>query len=787
MTNRSLALSLAHADSEDEVVDVLKDAGHWDVDAHWRLYGDNESNYSLIGNQQRDPDAALVEKIVNSVDAVLLDEARRRGMNPEGEEAPQSISDALQEFFDIYEGQLANVGASQRSELASRIGLVATGRARSPSFTIVDSGEGQRPSDFPRTFLSLPQESSNKLRIPFVQGKFNMGGTGALPFCGDRNLQFILSRRNPDIVEMEGIGSDCPWGFTVVRKRFPAGGVRNPIYEYLAPDQAVPSFVSDGLPLEPGVEGEAYGGQLEWGSFVKLYEYDIGSSLRTNILFDLYNRVSLLLPRIALPTRFYERRSHYSGHSLESTLSGLSVRLEDDRSGNLETTFTGRLRVQGNTLKTRCYLFEDAKAAGNYRGNEVALFTVNGQTHGALDGRFFNRKSLGKIDYLSDSILVLVDCSDLDLKSRTNLFMPSRDRLRSSQFRSDLLDELERFLASHDGLKEIANRRRREAIEERVSDSKPLEQVLKSLINRSPSLAKLFSEGERLANPFAPKGVNKDEEFDGREYPTYFELTREFTEEEPKPCPVNRRYRVQYATDAENGYLDRDRYGGEFTLAVNGGEVDDYSINLWKGTANLNVSLPDDAEVGELLHYESTVTDPQQIEPFKSEWWVEVAEKEAKRSGTEGKRKAGPSDDEGEDSDAPSRLSLPQVTEVDRGNPNWERFEFDERTALVAKRAGEQGYDFYVNVDNVALKTEQKRSSREADLLKAQYKYGLTLLGIAYLKDASNGAGGGPDEAEEEMSEEVDPLREVRRVTRSLAPVIIPMVESLGRLDPDDV
>jgi len=45
---------------------------------------------------------------------------------------------------------------------------------------------------------------------------------------------------------------------------------------------------------------------------------------------------SLLIPNIALPIRLFERRKGYAGHSLDTTLSGLSVRLEDDKRDNLE-------------------------------------------------------------------------------------------------------------------------------------------------------------------------------------------------------------------------------------------------------------------------------------------------------------------------------------------------------------------------------------------------------------------------------------------------------------------
>ena len=43
-----------------------------------------------------------------------------------------------------------------------------------------------------------------------MQGRFNMGGTGVLPFCGDdRKMQLIVSRVPADVVN-----SPHEWGFT---------------------------------------------------------------------------------------------------------------------------------------------------------------------------------------------------------------------------------------------------------------------------------------------------------------------------------------------------------------------------------------------------------------------------------------------------------------------------------------------------------------------------------------------------------------------------------------------
>jgi len=94
-TLQKLCLSLMRADSEEEVVSILTSAGYWQDPSVWRLYGDSESNYSTIGNQQSRPDAALVEKLVNAVDARLMNECLIAGINPEGPQAPETIQQAV--------------------------------------------------------------------------------------------------------------------------------------------------------------------------------------------------------------------------------------------------------------------------------------------------------------------------------------------------------------------------------------------------------------------------------------------------------------------------------------------------------------------------------------------------------------------------------------------------------------------------------------------------------------------------------------------------------------------
>ena len=92
MNNKQLALKLASAETEAEVIKILTSEGLWNDLSRWQPYGKNENNFSIIGNQQSNPDAALVEKLVNSVDAVLMKECMLRRIDPTSTEAPKSIT-----------------------------------------------------------------------------------------------------------------------------------------------------------------------------------------------------------------------------------------------------------------------------------------------------------------------------------------------------------------------------------------------------------------------------------------------------------------------------------------------------------------------------------------------------------------------------------------------------------------------------------------------------------------------------------------------------------------------
>ena len=489
--------------------------------------------------------------------------------------------------------------------------------------------------------------------------------------------------------------------------------------------------------------------------------------------------------------------------SFETTLTGLSVRLEDDKGKNMEDNFPSSavIEVSGQKMDATIYAFKKNKS-DTYRKNEGIVFIINGQTHGHLTPDIFRRKSVGH-SFLADSILVMVDCSRLTNASREDLFMNSRDRLSGGVLRRELEDALEDSLRTHPGLRELRERRQREDTAEKFEDNKPLEDILQSLIQKSPTLATLFLFGQRASNPFKPTSVIAEEQpFIGKRHPTYFQLKgKETGEELIRETPHNQRSRILFETDAANDYFSRSTEKGEHELhlvTIDGRAKSPASstINLHNGIATLSVKLPDEVAVGAEYRFVACVTDPTQVSPFENIFRIKV-KKPVEPSGGGGTRKKPPSPSPGKDREVPSGIALPEIRKVYEKQWGDQSPPFDRFTALRIRDAGnaeaddaKTTYIFYVNMDNLYLQGESKQAGSEAEAVRNRFVYGNVLIGLGLLhqeeldkktrtdKAKESGEGGKLDETDSVNIED-----RVERVATALSPILLPMIESLGGAD----
>lgn len=797
---------LLSADTEAEVVKILEDAGYWNDPKAWRYYGDKPRNWATVGNQQSKPDHALVEKLTNAVDTKLI-AAAKIANEFDGPNCPSTMFKARDQFFGT---QLKDM-----ETLSKSITVAATGRRQRPSLTITDDGEGVTPAAMPNTILSLHE--GNKEAIPFVQGKFNMGGSGVLEFCGiDHNVQLVLSRRNPKLLPANASAEEKKWSITVVRREDPPpDSPRSSRFTYLAPGPkdaeghgALLTFDAPAMPIFPD-KNKAYAREAAWGTLFKMYEY--GTRATTNMMLEdgLMMKLRLLLPEPALPIRFHECRD-YKGHSgsFDTPMAGLIYTLEQDRKNpkrqNVEWFDKFELDIDGQKFTTRIYLFRKAgkdekkNPAESYRKDEGIVFTYNGQAHAVLSKDFFRRKRV-KQDYLWNSLLVFVDCSDIDVRAHEKLFMPNRETLRDGPLKRSLESGLEDKLRHHKELEQIAIARRKTEMSDSPEVSETFEKFIEDMVKKHPLLEQILGPGFRIANPFKPHLVETEEKpYEGLRFPTKFH----FKGLQPgkaldRDAHLNSQVRVSFETNAENDYFRRDEEPGECKLfQLIDGKLKPaknwQTPHLFEGAATLTLALPENAEVGQTLTYEAHITDPSRIEPFTNRFTLTVREERKEqppRPPKPPKPHDGPTPNDGKDKQDDSGLNIPNPQEVYEAGWGEQDPKFDRFTAMRIKRPpgvpdDSNVYDYFINMDNVFLVQAMKAQPKRAQEHRERFKFGMTLIALALIRQDLEMRKREKTESDEEdsKSKRPDVHENVAEVTTALAPFLLPLVDTLSEI-----
>lgn len=799
------------ADSEHEVIRILADAGYWKDDSSWRSYGDSPNPWGVIGNQQATPEAALVEKLTNAGDALLLLACRELHIDPEGPDAPQSISAAIAKLFrggrnTERAGRLADWSGDDVTRLAQRITIAVTGKMPkdgNPSISIADDGEGQTPDMMPSTFLSLIK--SNKDRIPFVQGRFNMGGTGVLRHGGDNRLQLIISKRAASLLPAEGRDSD--WGFTVVRREHARAGESNSKFRYLAPVKhgeepgGVLSFRSPSMPIfpHPGEPNpEPYGRESAHGTLIKLYEYKL-SGTKSNVVSSgggLRQRLEMLLAGTALPFRIFECRKGFRGHSgsFANNIQGVLNRLNSERQKNLEEGFptTDSITVGGEDIRVDVYAFKKG-GAESYKQAEGVIYLLNGQVHAITPKTYFANKSVG-LSYLKDDLLVVVDLTYLSPAAREDMLMTSRDRLSKGGLATKVEDEITDLLRHNQTLGRLQARRRQDDIADKLADDKPLENLLRDMLRRNPELSRILGVGNRLSNPFDTRPVDSAPKFEGKKIPSFFRFRgKPEGHVLSRGAQLGKRVRLDFETDASNDFFGEPDTKLSVVGARNGQVLPpiDHSKNPDNGTVHVHLQLPADSELNHQIDLRFDLSSPLIIAPFTCQAKLCVVTPAHTEPGPS-EPKDPPSPKKGSEQQNSQGVAIPKP--VERRRDDWETMspKMNQNSALCIASTPDGTFDYHVNMDNVFLLNELKLKPRDTTLLRKRYQLALVLMGMCLVNDAErpldtpNVVTGARSTGGEDQQVDVTTL--VERTTRSFAPILLPMIAGLANLtEADDV
>ena len=738
---------LYFAGTEDDVDQIINNHPDTFKPENWHPLGRNENNFGVIENQQSTPIAALIEKITNSIDAVLMKKCFEAGIDPKSEQAPKSMEEARAKFFEDHKDWDLPTARRKQSE---SIQIVADGPKFNTSLIVYDDGEGQQPEDFEDTFLSLLY--GNKNEIHFVQGKYNMGGSGAIVFCGKKRYQLMGSKRYNNTGE---------FGFTLIRQH-PLSiqeekTKKNTWYEYLKVNGAIPSFRSEQQSL--GLNNRNF----QTGTVIKLYSYHLPAGIRSVISRDLNQSINEYLFEPTLPVITVDKEERYpQDRALQRALYGLKRRLEQDDSKYVETYFSEDFDVKiFGKMKVTCYVFKtkiDDRSVKEtketirsefFKNNMSVLFSVNGQVHGHYTSEFITRSL--KLNLLKGHLLIHVDCTNMDYIFRKELFMASRDRLKDGEETRDLRKFLADKLGSKNGRLAEIQRMRKESISVESKDAKEL---LKSLTQNLPmdsDLMKLLAQTLKLdertnGKPKKDKGktTKKQREdpkpFNPQRFPSFFRRHAKGDAGNPVVVPLGGGKAILFDTDVEDHYFDRIEDPGELKLAILGfntnntrggnapGKVDkiENMLNIsisspQQGTIKLHLNPKETAHVGDAARIQASLSDPSG--EFEAEaFWVKISEPKAPLENTK----------KTEEIDIPN-LGLPELIlthqEQKDNSVTWEQVQdatsktIDHSTVMYPMVDGEKLEKIYVNMDSTVFMNFKPKNPNEEQLELATRKY----------------------------------------------------------------
>lgn len=746
---KSLFTQLFNAPTEETINGIIQKNPVLGDPGNWHPYGDNESNFSVVENQQANPVAALVEKLTNSIDALLMRKCYEAGIDPRSSQAPKTMDEAVRRFYNYENFDLSEY----RRRVAEDIQILADPNSpkMNTSLIVYDNGEGQHPQEFPNTFLSLLR--GNKNDIKFVQGKYNMGGAGAIVYCGENRYQLIGSKR------FDNSGN---FGFTLVRihplTEEEAEGKKNTYYEYFWPNGAIPEFPIDDLDLK------LFRKKFRTGTIIKLYSYDLPPGSKSVISRDLNQSVNEYLHNPALPIYIIDRKERYPYDvALERVMYGLSNRLQDQKDKYVDRQIS--LDIKGDkevgNIKVYATLFKvknEEKSVKEFKqtiqnefckNNMNIAFSLNGQVHGFYTSEFITRSLKWKL--FKDYLLIHVDCTHLSLHYRNNLFMASRDRLKNGKE----ADHIRQLLADRLKKSELSDiyKQRKDSFSADTGDANDLLKTFSKDLPLNPEMLKLLKQTFKLeeinstakddkqkqSKPKKPSG--EKEPFISRRYPSIFSIDGKPNQEGKviKGIPLGGDRTIKFNTDVEDEYFDRIKDKGDLKLFVlnhgpnesEGGDapgapkdIEDFfqvvKSSPHDGTIRVNLQPKTTTKVGEELEIRAEMTTIERPdEPFQVVFYVKIEQMKER-------------DPKPEEPEVP-QIGLPQLVLVYKdereGVVTWSDLEsngisFDDYEIMATLSSEEDELEkIFINMDSSMIKTYKSKLDGDEALIVADNKY----------------------------------------------------------------
>lgn len=815
MDMKETCLHILAAESEAEVQKIVRSVPEMRDKHNWKPLDGRDTNFNVTSNQASDGGKALTELMTNMVDAVLMKHAHEKGINPKGPGAPRTMYEAVDRLIKNMDGgKLINCEPDWLREFARKNLAIGVSGAKSkskgqPCYTFADNGEGQHPENFEKTFLSL--SAGTKKDIPFVQGKYNMGSSGVLSFCGDHWFKLIISRRHD---------KSGAWGWTLMRRR-PGNRDALPVAEYfIAQEGGIPAFHEDILhPFRIG-DGNPYERvALQTGTIIKLFDYQISTRF-LNFKSSRYalneNLVETILPFRIFDFRQTPRQKHgYDRlHGVESDrFYGMEYLLlrshREDSSesdgkeeiaakdeihvGEFSNKEMGKISIRAILLKANIPGWLKPTTSRNR-----VFHAVNGQVQ-FKETRGYLTQSCG-FPALKDRVVIFVDASHLSFAAHNDIWKGDRENIRNTRVGEKYKNDVTEIIKNSEYLKKLNQK----IIEEEFENNTNIEneQIFKELVRADRSLVNLLTG--RNPTIRIPASASQDDashsgaqEWDGGKHsPTKLNL-EEHVKKSGITIPINGSRPLGAITDAENKYFMRANNPGHLVISEEMRAHFGCRQSLQDGRLTLYLTpLEHSLAVGDRFTFTIALKDDAIPTPVESEEFsLIVSKREKNPEATTKKKKTARKTADGKNDANKGRtklaLTLPKINILTRDGRTIEPYDakkcqpwpdgFSEQDGGSIKELSDGKVVYQINYDNVWHLDYRNRQKTELARRAASRKYilGMQILMLGF-QNAYQEFSKSTHADSGNIAEFIDEFR--RMMARGAASTVLALTDSLPKI-----
>jgi len=654
MADRSLVKELLNLRTVKQVEAFIAKYGQtW----KWEPIGDRENAGTIeMGSE---PGDALAERITNGIDAILERKYFELG-KPKNH--PRSPKEAVSTWFGVPDGDLTKLNENERRKLAEKltITLQESGNdpandkkqweqvKHSPTVTIQDRGIGQPPDRFKQTFLSIGEK--NKVNFHFLIGAYGQGGSTVYAFS---RYTVIISRRPPVTLEA---GQADEVGWTIIRcnernyEQF-----RKVIYEYCTSDEAIGQRQEDGFKINrfnPALLEEP----LE-GTIINLIQFELPNhyTVYTAPSSSLWWLTHQALFDTVYPFNIRDQRSvRFDSLSSADGAGGRIVCGNYFRLTSLSEKKSAKILYgprfwelnlgEPGRIKVMYWIAEDKNTVQNYvERTYPAVITFNGQRQIPIAKADLHLKGR---DFVKDRLIIQISGDQLSPKGQ-RIFSSTRDRARKNETYVDLLQQLQRSLASDEDLAKIDRELKEKTLAEETSEQeKKAKELLAELLQQDEQVQARISRilSKNIELPLAPRTRTKQEEPPEDDHqeapetpqkpspakpvlqtdPTKVEI---LNTENPLPCEKGYGLPMRLFIDAVDNCFTRKDAPGVLSIAVDptGGVLERGRTDLRNGRLTVRLEPGPDVRAGSKFTLTVTVSGPIKG-PFSVTRQVEVTQ-----------------------------------------------------------------------------------------------------------------------------------------------------------------